>query len=184
MPEVIRNADVQAKILAGRILSMGAGRASAALDHISSWLLSGFGAAFALLFANIDAVSRHIDLGSLRIGLRLFLGALILGVISKYLSAIVVAGAEAAAHGNAMGREIMDQKLEINVDTFFEESKRAVYWPVRIMVESTFEKASSGDFAVAGRVNAKIAQIQGFMIVAEVLIAVASAVVLSHGMTV
>lgn len=177
-------ADVQARILAGRLLSLGAGRASAALDQFSSWLLSGFGAAFALLFANIDVVSKHVAVTSLRTGLMLFLCALVAGVVAKFLSSIVSAGAEAAEQGGVIGRDLAAAQIEVNVKRMFEETERAFYWPMRILVASSFNKVSTGDFAAAGRLHTKIAQVQGIFVVSEVTLAAGSAMVLGCGLTV
>lgn len=176
--------EVQAKVLAGRLLSLGAGRASAALDQFSSWLLSGFGATFALLFGNIDPVSKHLRVESLQSAIWLFLAVLVLGVISRLLAAIIGAGAEAASQAEPMGRELAEQEIEVNVKTVFREVESATFWPARQAVASSFRKVDKGDFAAAGRLHARLAQLQGYLVFVEVALAVVIVGVLACGLAV
>jgi hypothetical protein len=176
--------DLQAKILAGRLLSLGAGRASAALDQFSSWLLSGFGAAFALLLANISPVSKHLAISSLRCALLLFISILVLGVLARLLAATVSAGAGAAAEAETLGRALADAAIEVNFKTVFREAEKATYWPMRLAVASSFKKVEQGDFAAAGRLHAKLAQAQGALVFMQVVMAIISVLVLAYGLAV
>jgi hypothetical protein len=176
--------DLQARIAAGRILSLASGRVSAALDQFSGWLLSGFGVAFALIVANIDAVSKHVTISALQAALGFFLSALGVGVIAKLLSAMVTAGAEAAEQGAAIGRDLAERQVEVDVKRMFQESEKAFFWPVRLLVSAAFRKANTGDFAAAGRMHTKIAQVQSFLVILEVLLAASSVVALGCGLTV
>jgi hypothetical protein len=184
MSETDSQEDLQAKILAGRLLTLGAGRASAALDQFSSWLLSGFGAAFALLLANIDPVSKHLAIASLRCALILFLVCLLLGVLSRLLAAVVAAGAGAAGEAESMGRDLAEAEIEVNFKTVFREAEKATYWPIRIAVASSFKKVEQGDFAASGRLQAKMAQAHSVLVFIEVILACGATLVLALGLAV
>lgn len=176
--------ELQAKALAGRLLSLGASRASAGLDQFSSWLLSGFGAAFALLLANIDPVSKHLSVSALRCALLMFLAVLVLGVLSRLLAVVVCAGAGVAAEAESIGRGLADSEIEVNFKRVFREAERVVYWPVRLVVSSSFKQVEQGDFAATGRLHAKLAQAQGALVFVQVVIATIAALVLACGLTI
>jgi hypothetical protein len=176
--------DIQARVAAGRILSIAAGRVSAALDQFSGWLLSGFGVGFALLVANIDQVSKHVTIQSLQGALSFYLGALGIGVFAKLLSAMVTAGAEAAERGSDIGRDLAEREVQINVRHMFQESEKAFFWPMRWWVAAAFRKVEAGDFAAGGRMHTKIAQVQAVLVLLEVVLAASSIVVLACGLAV
>lgn len=176
--------DFQAKILAGRLLSLSAGRASSSLDQFSGWLLSGFGAAFALLLANIDPVSRHLSIGALRLALLLFLAALVVSMLSRLLATVVGAGASAAAEAEPIGRGLAEAGIEVNFKTVLREAEQATFWPLRLAVASSFKRVEQGDFAAAGRLHAKLTQVLAVLVLVQVIIATISAAVLACGLAV
>lgn len=47
--------ELQTRIFAGQLLTLGAQKGSASLDAFSGWFFAGFGAAFALLLANLES---------------------------------------------------------------------------------------------------------------------------------
>jgi hypothetical protein len=177
-------ADIQAKILAGRLLTLGARHSSEALDQFSSWLLGGFGAASALLIVNVENVSKHLAIGSLRSAVWLFLIMLLLGAFSKLLASILRAAGGAAAESESMGRDLADDEVEVNFKTVFRETEKATLPPMRMLVASSLRKVEGGDFAASGRLYAKLAQIQSFIVFVEVVLAAAAALVLACGLAV
>jgi len=177
-------AEIQAKILAGRLLTLGARHSSEALDQFSSWLLGGFGAAFALLIVNVENVSKHLAIRSLRSAVWLFLAMLLLGVVSKLLAAILRAAGGAAAESESMGHDLADREVEINFKTVFRETEEATFPSMRRLVAASLRRVEHGDFAAGGRLYARLAQVQGFIVFVEVALAVAAALVLACGLAV
>jgi hypothetical protein len=74
-------------------MSHWAGDLSAKLDTFAAWLLAGFWAAVALLLTSHE-VSVLVPAASIRYGAKLFLAAVRVTVVEKYLS-IIVAGRRA-----------------------------------------------------------------------------------------
>jgi hypothetical protein len=82
-------------------------RVGDALPAFSTWLLGGLGAAFTLVVANVEKVSRFIEITHIRFGLVIFLVSLGVAVIATYLSTIVKAALSAQEDGDAIGRRIV-----------------------------------------------------------------------------
>lgn len=165
---------LQEKVLAGSLLTAGAGKASAALDSFASWLLAGFGAALALVISSDTTVGKYVSEQDLKSAGVLFLWAAALTVIEKYLSAIIVGAAETAAQAAEAGRRLADDNVDVNFSIVFQELQSAVIWPARWFVARSQAKVLRGDFASAGRSLLRCAQAQGFLVlVAAVLLLVA-----------
>jgi hypothetical protein len=159
-------------VLAGQLLTRAAGRASEALDKFSGWMLAGFGAAFALVLANIQTVSKFVPVASLRGGALFLLVAIMVGVLQKYLASIVASAAAAGADGEALGQANADG---VKFTVVFDQMELATLYPLRWAVKYAFRKAANGDVAVAGRMCFVVAQIQGGLVAVESVLALTAA---------
>jgi|SRR5690348_6541728 hypothetical protein len=174
----------QANIAAGQLLIVAAQKVSASFDSFSGWLLAGFGAALALFIANLDAISDHIDSYSIRYAAGLFLASAVLAVLQKLLAMFVAGGTAAGVAGAAMGKDLADRGIDLDVATFFEETKKALYWPGTIFASRAFKKAQSGDFAGPGRMYVKISQFQALIVVIQASLSLAAAAVVVCGLAI
>jgi ABC-type Fe3+-siderophore transport system permease subunit len=89
------DSEVQSVALAGALMAHLAGNLSAKFDTFATWLLAGFGAAVGLLLTSHE-VSSLVPAATIRWGAKLFLAAVCVTVVEKYLSIIVAAGSEGA----------------------------------------------------------------------------------------
>jgi hypothetical protein len=164
--KTLPKADEIHQLIVGTMLLAAAGKASRALDTFGTWLLAGFGAAVALLLTNHDTLAL-IPSAASRGEIRLFLFAVVLAVIQKYVAIIVTMADE----GSTLGREIVTPHLgrgaQIDPDMITSEVLRGLYGPQRWIVRKMFAK-SKGDFAAAPRAFMKMAQVQGLLVVLEV----------------
>ena len=174
----------QANIAAGQLLIVAAQKVSASFDSFSGWLLAGFGAALALFIANLDTVSGYIDFSSIRCAASLFLLSAVLAVFQKLLAMFVAGGTAAGVAGAAMGKDLADRGIDLDIATFFEETKRALYWPGTVFASRAFNKAKSGDFAGPGRMYVKISQLQALAVLAQASLSLAAAAVIVCGLAV
>ena len=174
----------QANIAAGQLLIVAAQKISASLDSFSGWLAAGFGAALALFIANLDTVSSYIAPHSIRYAATLFLISAVLAVIQKLLAVFIGAGTAAGVAGAAFGKDLADRGVDIDVTTFFAETKRALYWPGSAFASRAFVKAQSGDFAGPGRMYVKIGQLQTLIVVIQAALSLAAASVVVCGLAV
>lgn len=180
----MKPSETQASILAGHVLILATQRVSASFDTFSGWLAAGFGAALALFIANLDTVSKFASLSSLKCASFLFLVSAALAVIEKLLAALIAAGTIAAIEGAALGRDLVERDLEIDITTFFSETEKALFWPGSLFARRAFAKAQLGDFARSGRMYTKVAQVQTFVVIIQAVLSLAAAAVIVRGLAV
>jgi hypothetical protein len=157
---------LQEKVLAGSLLTSGAGKAASVIDSFVSWLLAGAGGALALLIGSLDDLAKYVPLANVKSAAILFLVAACLTVVEKYLTSIIVGAAETSAHAAEVGRRLADDEIEIDFTVVFRELEAATLPPMRWFVGRSFAKAQRGDFAASGRNFARCAQIQGVLALA------------------
>jgi len=167
-------------ILIGKMLGIMAINVTTAQETFSSWLLAGFGAAFALILSNIESVSNFISIDSIRKGVFLFLIALAAGVLQRWIGAGVRAGFFSGSNGESLGKELHEG---IDFSVVLKEVEKATFYPQRWLVAWSFKKIQDGDYAVSGRILAKMAQIQGWLVIIQAALVIYSIVVLINGVT-
>lgn len=156
---------LQEKVFLNSLLLAGAGKSSAAIDSFSNWLLGGFGAALALLISNFDSLKSSLPLGSLKVGLVLFVIAAGLGVLQKFLAAMVSGAVEASQVGAAIGEKAAE--FELDMEFVFRGAREASYAPTRWLLSRMLEKAERGDLAAPGKFFTRCSQFQGVLAVLE-----------------
>ena len=163
--------------LAAKILNAMAGSINSQMTAFSSWMVAGFGAMLGLLVANIDTVSPFIAPAVIGASVKLFLVALVLNVLQRYLAAMV-AGSIAVAKEV----ELIPLDHEVDLSYIVREIEYATFWPTRILVQWSNRKALSGDLAVSGRLNVRLAQIQGWLVLVQMMVVVFSIVLIANGL--
>ena len=180
----MNTSEIQASVFAGQALTAATNRVSASLDTFSGWLAAGFGAALALFIANLDSVSKFVSLESVKCASFLFLISALLAVINKLLAAFIAAGTTAAAEGAALGKDLRERGVELNVPAFFSNIEQALFWPLSRFANRAFAKASDGDFAKPSRMYTKAAQLQALVVITQAALSLAAAVIIVCGMAV
>lgn len=168
-------------LAAGRILSVGAQRLSASLDMFSGWLLAGFGAVFGLMMANLQSATQVIDPVSLKFGAAAFLAAAAFAACQKLFAAFVMAGAMASADGRAIGRELAEGIVDLDVENMYQQVHQGLFWPWSRINRKITKKATEGDYAIVGRTHAKASQIQCYLVVIQVLFSLVAAAIVVCG---
>lgn len=152
---------------AQRILSAGAQRLSASLDHFSGWLLAGFGALFGLLIANFGSLERHLSIFNLQAGAVIFLISACLAALQKFIAVYLQAGASAGEDGRSIAKELVEREIPVDVPSMYREVKKGLFWPFSRINEWMTAKAENGDVAVVGRHHAEAAQLQFWLVVIQ-----------------
>lgn len=147
------------------------------MTAFASWMVAGFGAMLGLLVANIDTVSPFIAPVVVGASVKLFLAALVLNVLQRYLAAMV-AGSIAVAHEV----QLIPIDHEVDLGYVVREIECATFWPTSILVRWSNRKALSGDLAVSGRLNVRLAQIQGWLVLGQMIVVVSSTVLIANGL--
>lgn len=173
----MKSASPQDSIFAGRVLTAMANRVSSELVAFSSWILLGFGAILGLVLANIQTVSKFVAPESLGFAVKLFLVAVIFNVLQRYMAAIVSASV-------TLAKEVEAMPIHPNADmaAFLGEIEAATLWPMKIMVRWSSRKIAAGDFAVGGRLNARLAQAQAWFVFVQLIVVVAAALVIANAL--
>ena len=165
-----------------QMLTLVTRRVSEGLPSFSGWLTAGFGAAFALVIANIETVSKFIYITHIRFGLLIFLLSVILTVLANYLSAIVKVALAAQDDGDAIGKSIAAQTTELDLSRILDEYRRGLLPPVRWIAESSINKALQGDIVAGARLIAKLSQVQALLVLAQGLLAIVAVAALAFGL--
>lgn len=160
---------LNAQLLAASTLMASSAALSKLVDSFGVWLLAGFGAAVALLLANLDAVEPiYLPAKALGEVLMLLLWALGLAVLQRYLGIGVQAGAE--TFERTLGRIGRVDATTIDWPTFNAEIARAYPPPWRWVTRWAQRRAEAGDATVAARLVARLAVVQGLLVLAEVAV--------------
>ncbi len=176
--------NIDESILIGKTLSLIAFCATASLEKFSSWLLAGFGAAFALILSNIDSVSKLITPANIKCGVSLYLIALAAGVLQRWLASSTQASAMASKEAETLGK---NAPSTINQKNFLEnlllEIENVTFYPQKWLVQYQLAKVRKGDFAAPGRMQALMAQIQGYLVLAQGALAISSIFIIIMGIS-
>jgi hypothetical protein len=157
-------------------------RVGDALPIFSTWLMGGFGAAFALVVANIETVSKFIAVTHIRFGLLLFLTSLAIAIITTYLSTIVKAALGAQDDGDAIGKEIAALSGKFDLALYMAEYERGLLPPIKWIARYTMKKAMRGDIVAGTRMIAKLSQFQALLVVCQSIIALIAVGALALGL--
>lgn len=152
-------------------LLAAARRLSETLPAFSAWLLAGFGAAFSLVVANIETVSKFIFITHIRFGLLVFLVSLAVAVLATYLSTMVKTALAAQEDGEALGKKIAASSVNFNLDLYMAEYGRGLFPPIRWIAHSAMKKAKAGDVVAGARMIAKLSQLQTFLVASQSILA-------------
>jgi hypothetical protein len=182
--EEMKASELQARVLAGQLLTLAARKSSSTLDIFSGWLLAGFGAGFALLLANLDSITKFLSLSNLKLGASLFLISAVLAVLEKLIASFVASGAGAGIEGGELGKKLAEDDVEFDRTVLFREIEKALFWPGSRFAKRAFEKAQAGDFAVTSRVFIKASQVQGVVVLGQAALSLAAAMVVVCGLAV
>jgi hypothetical protein len=173
------DANAQAVLLAGALMAHSAGNLSAKFDTFATWLLAGFGAAVGLLLTSHE-VNVLVPAASIRYGATLFLTAVCVTVVEKYISIIVAAGSEGAEFSRATfedhlkKRTEQGQPLNLNMQTFVREFLRPLFKPAVWLASFALRKIAAGDFNAGVRQLVVMSQTQGVLLMVEVGLFVAA----------
>lgn len=166
--------DIHERVTAGRLLSISAANISSGLDSFCNWLLLGVGAAYSLVFANMDSLQNLVSPQSLKISLLFLLVAISLGIVQHWLASIVAASSAVAEKAGQIGQELSEREIDIDFKVVFREMEKGLFYPAKWIARRSFEKAISGDFAASGRLSAALSQVQSWLALAIMALIIAA----------
>lgn len=176
--------DPHAKILAGKVLTITAAAISEPLNNFSSWMLAGLGAAYSLVFANMAALQNFVSVHSIRNGLILLLIALPLGLFQRLLAAQISASSAVSEKVEAATEKLLSKNVKLDLDVFNVEMEKGLFFPFSFFMRWGIKKARAGDFAVSGRLAARLSQIQTWTVFIQTVVVIGAVVVIISGLKV
>jgi len=140
-------------------------------------MILGFGAILGLVLANIDTVSKFVAPDALGLAIKLFLVAVVFNVLQRYMASIVSASV-------TLTGEIEAMPVHPNADmaALMGQLEDATLWPTKLMVRWSNRKIATGDFAVGGRLNARLAQAQAWFVFVQLIAVVSAALVIANAL--
>jgi hypothetical protein len=168
---------INESIYAGKALAVMAAAINSEHSSFSSWMVAGFGAAIGLLIANVEKVAPYISPSAIGSSTKLFLVAVILNVIQRYLGAII-------AGSVATGKEVesIPVATALDLQVILNEIEQSTLWPMRFMVRKSNNRIRAGDIAFASRLNAWMAQIVGWLVLVQMVVVIAAAWVIANAL--
>lgn len=162
---------IDERTAAQRTLIASTRRVGDTLPPFSTWLMGGSGAALSLVLANIETVSKFIEITHIRFALIVFLLSLALAVLATYLSSIVKAALGAQEDGDALGREVVNATTKFDFHLYVTEYEQGLIPPIRWVARVAMRKAMRGDIVAGARMIAKISQTQALLVACQSLLA-------------
>lgn len=161
----------------GQVLMAMAECTSAGLSKFSGRMLVGYAAILGALLANLDSATKFLIPGTLSRLALLFSVVVLLNLLQRYSAAVVSSSAEA-------GNKVKEQPIPQNMDfvMFLTELEYATLWPARLMIRRSNRKLLAGDLAAGGRLLSTFAQIEAWLVFAQVLASVTATLVLAYGL--
>lgn len=159
-------------------------RATESLSSFSGWLMAGFGAAFSLIIANVETVSKFVSLPHLKCALLLFLASLVIAVVVRLFGAMVGAGVASHEDGESIGIKLGASGEPFDISLFIAEFQRGLLPPYRWIAARSMARARSGDTAAGARTIAKLSQLQALLVLLQAAVAIAAAVTFVLGLQV
>ncbi|MGA8182208.1 MAG: hypothetical protein WB819_01030 [Terriglobia bacterium] len=158
------------RVLVSNLLFGAIGASSRNMDVFSSWLIAGFAAVAAGIFANLGQVAHHLTPHVLHTFFICFFVTVVLGIVEKLLAVLVTGASAGAAIGRTEGTYAAESRLELDIPFLFSEVERAVIWPARWFMKRSFAKAAKGDLSASARSFTRVVQIQGLCMFAQALV--------------
>ena len=161
----------------GQVLMAMAESMSASISKFSGWMLFGYAAILGALLANLNSAAKFLAPGTLSRLALLFSVVVLLNLLQRYSAAVVSSSAE-------VGKKVKEQPTPQNMDivAFLTELESATLWPARLMVRRSNRKLLAGDLAAGGRLLSTFAQIEAWLVFAQVLVSVAATLMLARGL--
>lgn len=93
-------------------------RVGDALPAFTSWLLAGMGAAFTLVLANVDTVSKFVAIANIKFGAIVFLLSLAVAVLATQLAAIIKATLASLDDAELFTKKLLAQAAPFDVNVY------------------------------------------------------------------
>lgn len=141
-----------------------------ALTNFSGWLMIGFGSAFSLLFANLDAVLKFVPLSSFRWGVIFLLASLAIGIFCRVFGAQIQASNEASAE---MEKALKDlDTSQINLGEYSKQFQETLFFWNRWFAKKNIAKVASGDYSAGQKLLARMSQLYALSVISQGILAI------------
>jgi hypothetical protein len=165
----------------GKVLRYTTRAVNGSLGPFSAWLAAGVGAAFTVLLANLDAVSKFVSPPYIRFAMSCLLIGLVLAIVSKLVSAWISAQLDTRDAIDAVEKQVIDGGRQLSRELFRFEFEKGMLPHVLALSKLMVAKAN-GDTEFTVRLTAKVSQCQPILVLCEVLSVLAAALAVVLGL--
>jgi hypothetical protein len=176
--------EINSKQIANALMIAMAKSSTETNSSFASWLLAGSSAAFALVLTNIDSLSKFVDASAIKEALFLFLFSVGIAIVQKWLNSIIIAGLKGGEEGAKIDAVISQSGLIVQYELVLKAIEDAAWYPAKYFIRNQYNKLRAGDILAGGRVQLKLAQAHGFLMLAQGAIAIFSLAILISGIKV
>jgi hypothetical protein len=146
------------------------GKASTIIDTFSGWLIGGFGVAATLFITQTKSIQEHITICGIQWFLYLFLAALLLAIIQKFIAVMVGSNSMGGLVGYELIKEFIENGIIPDQDFIFNETEKGMLPFFRWYASKIFNAARNGDILSSSRNFTKLCQVQGLLALLQAII--------------
>ena len=165
---------INEKLMLRKLLIFSATGISSRLISFSGWLITAFGASIGLLFANLEATLKVLPSNCLKTSVSIYLSAVILHVVQRYLANFSAAGGLGDSFQNPLTEE---ELAKIDFNYVYQEIERTTFYPAKWLIKQQFKAAAKGDYAAGGHMHYRVAQFEGALAVLQAILCITAVAV-------
>jgi len=162
--------EIQAHNYLNQVLTISARTISNGLARFSGWMIAGYSAILAFLLVNSKSPDTLVLPSTVTVAVLIFLLALILHIVQRYMGTIVESSAQVGDHVRQL-----EPPEDLDIKMIVMELTEYVLWPLRNYTKRQMAKILEGDLAASGRMLAKMTQVQGLLVIAQLVLVLTSA---------
>lgn len=154
------------------------------LPAYTAWLAAGFAAGLGLVLANLESVTKFIEIDMVRWAAVVMLLSIALAVASTFLVLLISRALAAAEAGEQLLGSLVAGGRAFDRGVFVTEYVAGLWGPNKWVAGPAMRAAVSGDLVYSARIIAKASQLSAWLVGFQGLLAVASLLLLVIGMKV
>ncbi len=155
------------------------GKASTIIDTFSGWLISGFAAASTLFVSQYKSIQENISICGIRWFLYLFIAALILAIIQKFIAVLVASHSMGSLVGYELGKGVKEKNIILDREFIFNETEKGMLPFLKWYASDILNAARKGDFVSSSRNFTRLCQVQSLLTLLQAIVTLLAIVIIA-----
>ncbi len=149
-----------------------AGATTSEIGAFSSWVIAGAAALFAFVLGSFDKIGAMLNQAALSGSVKLFLVAVALNAVQRYLGAAVAGQVKAAQEGEALAHSLGERAAALRFTRVVDAMSAASPPPARWILRGMSKKIAADDWLAGARMTGRLVQAQPILAVVQVILLV------------